>query len=283
MQTNARTTRPRVLGAQAHTVRDNLYSIGDGVLLYTFPTFCTEQPVRRCAANLVLTLGDEPLQLTVEGATRYCRAAVIKPRTARACRAQQGVNLQIDPSHPRFPHFRTIDSSGVQRLNRDAFRKFDIPLHLAYRGELSIDDAAILAEQLLDTALACLPAVKPLDPRVLEVMALLKANPRYPLRHLAGAVGLSYYRLSHLFLDEMGISLRSFHLWRKVHTATRLLGQMSIVEAARMAGFTDGSHLSHAFRQLHAVSPSYFFDDDYVNIIARPPDRRLLDSRKAPK
>jgi AraC-like DNA-binding protein len=249
--------------------KDHLYWLGGG-LIYAFPARHTDRPLRRCSAQILLSLRDEPFRLTVEGRTGYYRAVAIKPRVARTFHARAAVNVQIDPSHPRFPRFRTIDMTGVLPMKREAFRAVDSDLHLAYLGALSLDAASALADNILEVVLAQLPEVRPLDVRVRRVIQLLKIQPRYPLSELAAAVGLSYYRLSHLFVEEMGIPLRSYQLWRKVHAATKLLGEMSVAEAARRVGFSDGSHLSHAFQRLHAWPPSYFYGESAVRIIARP-------------
>lgn len=271
MATTFEPNMPRLVGTSADVAKNHLYSFGGGRLLCTFPAIRTVRPLRRCAAQVLLTLRDEPFSLTVEGRTNRYQAAVIKPRVPRTCTAARaGINVQIDPSHPQFPRFRTIGTGGVLTLRRESFRRFDADLELAYRGKLGIEAAAVLADDILKVVLSELPEIEPLDRRIERVIELLGANPQRPLRELAADVGLSYYRLSHLFVEQMGISLRVFHLWRKVHTAMKLLGNMSIVEAARRAAFADASHLSHAFQQQHGWTPSFFFDCEYVKIIARP-------------
>lgn len=100
-----------------------MYALGGGRLLYTFPTICTEKPLRRCSVQILLTLRDQPFQLTVEGRTGYYYAAVIKPRVARTCRAQEGIVLQVDPGHPQFRRFRAIDAMGVRAIDRATLHK----------------------------------------------------------------------------------------------------------------------------------------------------------------
>ena len=274
MATTFEANKPRLDGASADVARSHLYSFGRGRLLCTFPAIRTVRPLRRCSAQVLLTLRDKPFSLTVKGCSDCYQAAVIQPRVPRTCTATQaGINVQIDPSHPQFPRFRRIGAGGVLALNRETFRRLDARMELAYRGKLGIGAAAELADSILDLVLSELPEIDPLDRRVERVVKLLEANPHCPLRLLAAEVGLSYYRLSHLFVEQMGISLREFHLWRKVHAAMKLLSEMSIAEAARRAEFADASHLSHAFQKLHGWTPSFFFGGEYVKIIARPRHR----------
>jgi len=277
MATTFETAKPLRVGVAASVAKNHLYSFGGGRLLYTFPAIRTERPLRRCSAQVLLALRGTPFRLTVESRSDDYYAAVIRPRVRRTCEAlQAGVNVQIDPSHPQFPRFRTVGSYGALALSRDAFAGFDADMELAYRGRLSIAEAAGLADAILDVVLSELPKVGRLDRRVERVMEILEVNPQRPLRGLAADVGLSYHRLSHLFAEEMGISLRDFHLWRKVHAAMKLLGEMSIAEAARRSEFADASHLSHAFQQLHGWTPSFFYGCEYVKIIARPRQRHSI-------
>jgi len=257
--------------------KEYLYALGGGRLLYTFASLHTEKPLRRCAAQILLALSQEPFRLTVNGAIGHYHAAVIKPRAPRTCKIAAGINVQIDPSHPQFRRFRTIGASGVLAMNRDTFREFDADFYRAYDGRLTIDAATSLADTILNMVLSRVSEVRPLDVRIARVIDLLKANPKHSLHELATVVGISYHRLSHLFMAEMGIPLRTFHLWRKVHSAMQMLGEMSIVDAAQRAGFADRSHLSHAFQQLHTWTPSYFYDSNRVKIIARPRSRRDCD------
>ena len=262
--------RPRLSRTRCGTRFDHVYALGGGRLIHTFPLILTEKPLRRSGAQVLITLHDKPFGLRVEDRAGRYGATAIKPLVARSCRADETVALSIYPSHPQYRRFRMIPANGLLVMERARFRPLDAALESAFNGTISIDSASRLADGILAITLSHLPESAPLDARVARVLDLLKANPQYPLPELAAAVDLSHYRLSHLFMEEMGISLRSYHLWRKVHVATKLLGEMTIAEAARRAGFTDASHLSRAFHQLHALPPSHYFGNRQVKIFARP-------------
>lgn len=254
--------------ARADFRQDHLYLLGRGRLLHAFHAFRASAPIRRFAAQIVISLTDEPIRLTVEGRKDTYHAVAIKPRASRICVMQHGLGFQLAPWHPVFRRFRGIDASGALGYERELFRPFDTDFEAAFRGELPADQAASLFDQVLDIIVDHLPKPEPLDPRISKVVELLNRDPRYPLQKLAATVGLSYFRLSHLFADEIGIPIRSYQVWRKVYAAARLLPQMSITEAARQAGFTDPAHLSRAFERLHAESPSYYMNSRYVNVIS---------------
>jgi len=76
-------------------------------------------------------------------------------------------------------------------------------------------------------------------------------------RALAQEVGLSAGRLGHLFSTSVGIPLRPYVLWLRLRRATEAFhGGATLTQAAHVAGFTDSSHLSNAFRRMFGLAPS---------------------------
>ena len=134
-----------------------------------------------------------------------------------------------------------------------------------------------------------LPTLPPLDSRVVEAMRLLMENPRLPLEELAAHSELSYDRMSHLFIDELGISIRSFQVWVKLRRALSGVryGQ-SLIELAQIAGFSDAAHLSRVYKQVYGAPPSYFYYSGNVKLVASfagdipgTPPNAMLESRNA--
>src|SRR5262249_41369160 len=109
-------------------------------------------------------------------------------------------------------------------------------------------------------AVSHLPPPDPLDSRIAKTLELMSGEARYSLEDLAERIGLSYYRLSHLFSQGLGISLRQFMQWRKVTVTASLLATRSITEVAHEAGFTDSAHLSRTFQEIYGIPPSYLND-----------------------
>jgi AraC family transcriptional regulator of arabinose operon len=139
----------------------------------------------------------------------------------------------------------------------------------AYRGELSTAQAAELFDAVTETAMRFFPRAKPVDKRVLQVIELLWERYDYPLAELAAKVKLSSFRLSHLFAENMGMTLRSYQQWRKIRKAISLSKNtnLSLAQLAMASGFTDAAHFSKVFLQLHAAPPSYFFQSGNVKIV----------------
>jgi AraC-like DNA-binding protein len=93
-------------------------------------------------------------------------------------------------------------------------------------------------------------------PAVDRLLALLADDPDAPLAVLAGAVGLSASRVTHLFRDQVGISLRSYRRWvRLLLAADAVRGGASLTDAAHGAGFADVAHLHRTFRDQFGLRP----------------------------
>lgn len=276
----------RALGDRSALVKDNLYALRGGRHIYTSP-WINEGPLKRCSASIGLTIGYEPFEVTVGNMTRHYQAAAVRSTIERCLRAEDIgiIGFQFDPSHPDFPRFRAIPAPGVLALVRERFAPFDEEFRAAYRGELTPAGASDLFDRVAARALTAFPASKPVDRRVQHVIELLWENHNCQLRELAAAVGLSYYRLSHLFAENIGMTLRSYQQWRRVRKAISLSKyDYSLTKIAHDAGFTDSAHLCRTFQQLHAAPPSYFFNQKCVRIISPEPEagKTANEIEKAP-
>lgn len=97
-----------------------------------------------------------------------------------------------------------------------------------------------------------------IDSRIQEILTYIETYPldRLSVKELSNIVFLSESRLSHLFKEEIGISLTSYILHKKVERAFYLiLNGMSITEAAIEAGFSSSSHFTNSVRDKLGMSP----------------------------
>ncbi|MGN7117006.1 helix-turn-helix domain-containing protein [Lysinibacillus odysseyi] len=77
------------------------------------------------------------------------------------------------------------------------------------------------------------------------------------LRQISKYVHLSESRLSHLFKEEMGISLTGYLLHEKLKRAFLLIfGGKSLTESALEAGFNSSSHFTRSAREKLGMTPS---------------------------
>ena len=98
-----------------------------------------------------------------------------------------------------------------------------------------------------------------LDPRVAAVVALAGRDQgdRLTLDAAAAVAGLSASRLSHLFVEQTGLSFKTYRLWIRLTRAVRLMAEgLTLTAAAHEAGFSDSAHFSRTFRRMFGIAPA---------------------------
>jgi AraC-like DNA-binding protein len=230
-------------------------------------------PTERHTATLLFATSEQDIEIVVDGHPQAIGAAVLKPFARKALNAptQAFVSLGIDPGHPRFRAFTRLAPPGCVAMPRALFALLGPRLQRLRSGEMDVDEALLLFEACIDAVADLLPPLAPPDPRIERVTELLRHDHRQPLDALAGSVCLSYYRLSHLFSQEMGMSLRQYVLSLKIQAAARCMGTgMSLTATAHAAGFTDSAHLSKVWLKAFGGPPSLFMDTRRVSIQPAP-------------
>lgn len=97
------------------------------------------------------------------------------------------------------------------------------------------------------------------DPRVATAIRYIRTHLDEPitLADLAEASRLSPGRLRHLFVNETGVSMKSFILWERLNRALELgFGGASWTEAAHAANFADSAHLTRTCRRMFGLAPT---------------------------
>ena len=101
-----------------------------------------------------------------------------------------------------------------------------------------------------------------MDRRIRRVATVLEQQYRDPpsIEQLADEVGLSASRLAHLFREEVGKSIQSYILERRLMMAAMLIVQTHerISQIAYSVGFGDVSNFNHAFKRRFAMSPRQY-------------------------
>lgn len=254
-------------GVRASIMKDHLYLV-DGGAIYTTPWISSPATVRRAVA-ISLTARGAPFDLRVGETAGQYQAVVVKSMVERGIHADNVrlITFLIDPTHPQFRVFRSVPAPGFVSLSRDIYRSLDDALDAAYAGALPAHEVRALYRDAVTATARALPAAGPSDPRIDQVLALLRANSEYSVSQLAAAVGLSFSRMSHLFTESMGMSLRSYQLWLKVHAAlTSLSRHQRLTDVAIAAGFSDLAHFSRVILQAFGAPLSYFRDNDNVRV-----------------
>jgi AraC family transcriptional regulator of arabinose operon len=101
-----------------------------------------------------------------------------------------------------------------------------------------------------------------MDRRIKKVRSVLDEQYRNPpsVHDLAASVGLSASRLAHLFRDEVGTSVRSYVVDRRLTMAAFLIVQTDerISQIAYGVGFNDISNFNHAFKKKFGMAPGRY-------------------------
>ena len=148
---------------------------------------------------------------------------------------------------------------GIAPLPDDAIADAGAALFSAWRegrGRQAVTDAAWQVIRALTGGAE--PSVVS-DERILRATAYIRANLDAPLtlEAVAAEACLSPSRFRHLFVEQTGMALRPYILWRRFLRVWELLmtGE-SLTSAAHAAGFADAAHLTRTSRRMFGVPPS---------------------------
>jgi AraC family transcriptional regulator len=122
----------------------------------------------------------------------------------------------------------------------------------------STPDLAAIGGQMV-AALAGSDLQAALDPRIEAVVAWVAQDPdqRVTLDAAARIANLSASRLSHLFVEQTGLSFKTYLLWVRLTRAVVLMAEGdTLTAAAHGAGFSDSAHFSRTFRRMFGIAPA---------------------------
>jgi AraC-like DNA-binding protein len=142
---------------------------------------------------------------------------------------------------------KKLDSQGLEALLSE--------LSNAFR-RVRPDEELVSIGQRLVAALASGIEHSAPEERVAAMVRFVTENLDEPLTlpMVAAHAGLSPGRASHLFVEQTGLPLRTYVLWRRVARAVELYSDgLALTEAAHSAGFADSAHLSRTFRRMFGV------------------------------
>lgn len=219
-------------------------------------------PTRRPTITLLLSLDARPFALSVnQGAFMRAAGAIVaenqwRQLDARGCDL---VSISLEPGHALFLPLK-------QALSGCAWVGFGLPRDSLRclapgRGPASArePDGDLLAGLCESAGLRLRPAGcrSPRGHELLEIVDRALPDPT-PASALARAAGLSTSRLSHVFVQEVGMPLRTYALWRRYRLALQCLGGgPGLGHLASGAGFADAAHMTRTFVQYLGFPPSH--------------------------
>lgn len=244
-----------------------LYYFGERILLAVFGIETEEHS--HFAASLLFSRKEAFLIRDSEGKEQFTKGILLPPNYKHTLFAKdkEMLILQLDPrseEYKRIPkallgvHLPDPILDKVQRLVKPAFES---PLDCKAARNLYNQIILSLGSEVLPF---------PNDVRIQKAILWIKqAIPEsIRLTDLSEDLGISPDRFMHLFKEKMGIPLRQYVLWQRLHRAASLLQEGSnLTDASHGAGFSDQAHLSRTFKKMFGVPPSLFLgktNDQYI-------------------
>lgn len=166
--------------------------------------------------------------------------------------------LFIEPESPQGRSISARLGGQVELLGGEEFTSLVGDLERAWRVTGSKASVQRTAEAFVNSLSGTLPHF-PSDPRVIQAIEYIRAcsGAALTLEEVAALVHLSPSRFRHLFVEQTGMPLRTYQLWRRLLRAWEFLMQgESISGAAHAAGFADAAHLSRTCRTMFGLAPS---------------------------
>jgi len=149
--------------------------------------------------------------------------------------------------------------NGIAALPDDTLATVAAQLFAAWREqrtERAVTDAVRRVIQALTGGIE--PAVVS-DERILRAVSYIKSHLEAPLtlEEVAAEAFLSPSRFRHLFVEQTGMALRPYILWRRFLRVWELMmAGESLSTAAHRAGFADAAHLTRTSRRMFGFPPS---------------------------
>ncbi len=109
----------------------------------------------------------------------------------------------------------------------------------------------------------------PTDKRIGDSIKFIEENEleyKNLMSELTSQVFLSDSRLSHLFKEHIGISIKKYLVWNKLRQAINLYlnEQTNLTDVSLQSGFFDQAHLSNSFKNVLGVSPSKAYNSRII-------------------
>jgi AraC family transcriptional regulator len=166
----------------------------------------------------------------------------------------------VEPETPQGRALlRHYTAAPINALSAEIINPLVAPLCDAFAAAAANEVLIAASQQLVAQLCASEQAAPSVDPRISRAIGYLRSRLGEPisLGAAAGVAHLSPSRFRHLFVEQTGMSLRTYLLWARVEAAVgAAMGGMSWTDAAHHCGFTDSAHLSRTCRRMFGLAPS---------------------------
>jgi len=148
---------------------------------------------------------------------------------------------------------------GISPLSADLRKAIAPALFSTWREERSRPALIEAAKRVVHELTGGVEPSVVSDERIIRAIAFINSHldGQLTLEEVAGEAFLSPSRFRHLFVEETGMALRPYILWRRfLHVWDLIMTGSSLSAAAHAAGFADAAHLTRTSRRMFGFPPS---------------------------
>jgi len=152
-----------------------------------------------------------------------------------------------------------VRPAGITALSAEQLTPERAALFEAWRRERSADGVRRAARGIVSALTGGVEPTVVADERILRATTYIRSHldSALTLEEVAAVAFLSPSRFRHLFVEETGMALRPYILWRRFLRVWELMMEgASLSTAAHAAGFADAAHLSRTSRRMFGFPPS---------------------------
>jgi len=183
-----------------------------------------------------------------------------QPHAMDATVVPQNVVIFVEPeTHEGRALTELYSLNGITSLPNESVSKAAALLFSVYRDQRTAPALIDAARQVIRELTHGVDPSVVSDERILRATAYIQRHLSEPLtlEQVASEVFLSPSRFRHLFVEQTGLALRPYILWRRFLRVWELLmAGESLSSAAHSAGFADAAHLTRTSRRMFGFPPS---------------------------
>ncbi|MEO8562307.1 MAG: AraC family transcriptional regulator [bacterium] len=219
------------------------------------------QAIQICAGSS----GELRLRPTDDDAWTSYELAIIPSRQPHAFDATEISQTFVLFVEPETREGRALTelylAQGIASLDRRSVAESLDTLFTAFRARSGDAAVTLAARGLVGALTRGVDPSEASDDRILRAIAYVNSHldRAITLDQVASEACLSPDRFRHLFVEQTGMGLRPFILWRRFMLTWQLLMDGVVLShVAHRAGFADSAHLSRTCKRMIGVAPSMF-------------------------
>jgi AraC-like DNA-binding protein len=183
-----------------------------------------------------------------------------QPHTMDATRVPYNAVIFVEPETREGRALSEIYlQGGIAALPEDKLATVATPLFAAWQEQRTARAITDAARRVIRTLTGGIEPAVVSDERILRAVSYIKSHLDAPLtlEEVAAEAYLSPSRFRHLFVEQTGMALRPYILWRRFLRVWELMmAGASLSTAAHQAGFADAAHLTRTSRRMFGLPPS---------------------------